>query len=655
MMDNVPRETLCDIVAQRQDILSRTGRSVLEDVKLCEGLLRDHCGEFKLEISVLLRALEEHVAADLLASQDGVPQEIVLSRLSRRLQDRHALNGEAARWAVESWALALGIVSPDDLSTLPRPKSRPSASLTIDPAGSPPLKPYTLCTGQVATAPGDLPKICDADWDRAVRHFTKGYMIAWLRDAIPGLRAVHRHGPADYLEEVAAKGEKILRGVEGCGTHTRSIGLEKFLRALGGTAPTVKASPNTLQLPPTGTGERGESVVLTISNQSRGYLYGRVSTTASWLEVTPKHFGCPSRGSCRIQVQPQLSAFSAGRIEARRAIRVESNGGDLDLPAKVEVLPPRLEVVTSRLDFGQVGLGEYGHAALGLRNSGPGFLSGAVQPQVEWLSVSPSDFRVASGQRTQLRVTINSAALRAGKMTQHEALMVRSNGGQSYVHAQAQVLPPRLHTEAQQIVVTADPEDGGTQTLTIANTGAGVLDVHASIQSSMDCALQVEPQTVSCCSGESASLVVTVEATGLASKGTPPSGKLVLETNGGNKEVPIATVLRGPWLHIETDEIDLGCYQHDPPPTGLLCMKNLGDQEVRGRIEVQDSWLETTGLGINIPPGESVCIQLQPVPEHPVKLRLKNVVRRSLSSVAHVRTNGGKADIPVRLISEYHG
>ena len=51
---------------------------------------------------MLVSALREGVAADLLASSDSVPLEVLLARLTKRLQDNLALPEDVARWAVES-------------------------------------------------------------------------------------------------------------------------------------------------------------------------------------------------------------------------------------------------------------------------------------------------------------------------------------------------------------------------------------------------------------------------------------------------------------------------------------------------------------------------------------------------------------------------
>ena len=89
-------------------IIVRYGPQICEDPRRCEALLRDFCGEHRGEIHVLIGALKDRVAADLLARNQRVPTEVLLATLTKRLQDHLALTRDAAQWAVDSWATALG-------------------------------------------------------------------------------------------------------------------------------------------------------------------------------------------------------------------------------------------------------------------------------------------------------------------------------------------------------------------------------------------------------------------------------------------------------------------------------------------------------------------------------------------------------------------
>ncbi len=103
-MNDIPRQKL-------QYIISQFGRVICDEPRRCEAMLRDLCPENKREINLLVGAAKERVAADLMTASDAVPKEILLARLTRRLYDNLGMAEEFAHWAVESWALALGVIS----------------------------------------------------------------------------------------------------------------------------------------------------------------------------------------------------------------------------------------------------------------------------------------------------------------------------------------------------------------------------------------------------------------------------------------------------------------------------------------------------------------------------------------------------------------
>ena len=110
-MNEQPRQKLCEIVA-------RHGQKVVHDARRCEGLLKDYSPQYRREVSVLVSALEERVPQDLLDSPHGTPRQVLLARLARRLSDYRALSESAAAWSANSWALALGLVSDDELKAV---------------------------------------------------------------------------------------------------------------------------------------------------------------------------------------------------------------------------------------------------------------------------------------------------------------------------------------------------------------------------------------------------------------------------------------------------------------------------------------------------------------------------------------------------------
>lgn len=137
-MNDLPRHTLSRIILEH-------GRGICDSPKRVEALLRDLCGAHRREINIIIGALEERVAAELLAARGTVPRDVLLARLAARLRDNLAYTPEAARWGVETWAVALGTMSEAELRERARAESAESgqsgAAQTVKDPEPPTAKP----------------------------------------------------------------------------------------------------------------------------------------------------------------------------------------------------------------------------------------------------------------------------------------------------------------------------------------------------------------------------------------------------------------------------------------------------------------------------------------------------------------------------------
>lgn len=142
-MNDLPRHTLARII-------SENGRAICDTPKRVEALLRDLCGAHRREINIIVGALEERVAADLMSAGNSVPREVLLARLAARLRDNLAYTPEAARWGVETWAFALGIMSEAELQERAR---KESAEADGSDASPPVRAPKPTATGAASVSP----------------------------------------------------------------------------------------------------------------------------------------------------------------------------------------------------------------------------------------------------------------------------------------------------------------------------------------------------------------------------------------------------------------------------------------------------------------------------------------------------------------------
>src|SRR6266699_2192237 len=111
--DETPRQLLREIVAHYN-------ATAWSEPARFRGLLMDLCGEnqkyFEPQINILVEVLVVKVVDDLQkSSQLSVPAEVLIPRFTQRLRAK-GFDENLARWGVESWAMALGIIPPSELS-----------------------------------------------------------------------------------------------------------------------------------------------------------------------------------------------------------------------------------------------------------------------------------------------------------------------------------------------------------------------------------------------------------------------------------------------------------------------------------------------------------------------------------------------------------
>lgn len=143
MSDEGPRELFLEAITLYPDV--RT------DAKRFESLLKDYYqGNFRKESAVLSNCVREGVPDALASVKGGAPYAVVSSPLVRRLVDNWGTTEDIARWAVDSWALALGLVQEADL----QPRFQ-SLSIVSDPPGA-----KAIVNGQfVGTTPVEITTI----------------------------------------------------------------------------------------------------------------------------------------------------------------------------------------------------------------------------------------------------------------------------------------------------------------------------------------------------------------------------------------------------------------------------------------------------------------------------------------------------------------
>jgi hypothetical protein len=107
---NIQTLSSAQIAAEKlKKIVAEYGNELIANRTQCKNIFNDRLMGTKREANVLLAALEENVPQRLLVHPDAVLTERALRNFADGLSQTMGLDEAAARWAVETWATALGV------------------------------------------------------------------------------------------------------------------------------------------------------------------------------------------------------------------------------------------------------------------------------------------------------------------------------------------------------------------------------------------------------------------------------------------------------------------------------------------------------------------------------------------------------------------
>lgn len=101
------------------EILDDYGHDLAEDHKLLKGLLKDLCHRNIKEVNILVLAVEHGVVTQLKKRAKSCPPQILFAQCQTLIETTIGLDPKVAKWAVETWAAAIGVFPP---RSIPKPK-----------------------------------------------------------------------------------------------------------------------------------------------------------------------------------------------------------------------------------------------------------------------------------------------------------------------------------------------------------------------------------------------------------------------------------------------------------------------------------------------------------------------------------------------------
>lgn len=479
-----------------------------------------------------------------------------------------------------------------------------------------------------------------------IRNVGRGYLSGRVESRVPWIAVPQPVWGCAPQETVEVKIEVSGRNLPPGDVRSQqalavwSNGGEAWIAAQASSSPPVlDVRPRVLDYGPI---TRGASRVigLEVHNVGGGRLAGRISSKVPWLRIRHAEFACTSGASVRIPVELLSGELPAGAVRIRRALLVDSDSGQATVDVSWQWARPALELDTPDLDFGSAQRGEQLRRTVTLTNSGTAELTGTVQSRVPWLRAQPATFQCAPGTTQRIEILCQTTDLPGGSTVESEALVIEANAGTQTLSASIEVLAPQLYVEAEQLDL-GEIADGEQAEVALLIGNRGALTWEGVVRPTVDW-LHVTPEHVICPPGHTIPITVTAEADLLPAGGEWRDARaLYVEGMGERRTVGARLFLIRPLLQVERRSLDFGLIGRTEVATWPLELVNAGTGELHWRIETQGTWLEVI-------PTEGVCGTGQKATVQ-VNAYALAVSGDSGQAWITVRSNGGRADLPVRV------
>jgi len=378
---------------------------------------------------------------------------------------------------------------------------------------------------------------------------------------------------------------------------------------------------------------------LVVTNRGTGALRATLQPQVPWLAVTPDEVSCEAGKSVACRLVAHTGALPAGLTRVANALQVTSNGGQISLPAEVEVLIPRLQVETPRLDFGLVALDASPQRPLVLRNVGTASLHARLVSEAPSLQVNPSEVSIEPGQRAWVQARLIGLA---EDWTDQPAVRVCWAGGEELVRASARLALPRLVVIPERVLDFGyvEPASVAEKAITISNPGGEVLNWQVEVG---DVWLEVTPSSGACRPGESVQLTARAYTLALPAESSEGQTWLQVSSNAGQTRLPVHLEVATPRLALEILELTFGASVNYEPVSQTVRVFNQGLGRLQGRIRSLVGWLRPEPQEFECETGASCAIVVTALP---AGLPPGRTVK---AAALRIESNGGDRDLDARI------
>lgn len=633
-MNEFPRTKLVEII-------NKNGINIVYEKFRIRNFLNDLCGEYILEKNILLTAMDHDIPDTLLSSSDVIPKEITIDRLVNRIKATTGLSEEPARYAIESWAIALGML-PDSREDYNFPTSS-RLNKTI------PILPIPLSPSVTITKLDELPNYFDSNWEKALSMFIDGTLTKHILQSVKNLNITNRLEESKKLYEYYKKAKQYESNAIGSDVISQNLALEEFIQSIGDVQkPKLIITPSKIKLI---LRKPGENLTgrLSFTNNGRGYLYVEISTSNQLIHVSPSRFGCVfgSREIVNITFNSSSLKIDSDVDSLVYRLFIYSNIGEKTIPIKVIIGRPQIEISPSKINLGTIPFGQYKNHRLVITNSGEANLEGQIKSQVDWLKISSKHFDLEQGDQKEFKLSFYTKGLHKLKEGQlyFKDVEVISNCGSLKIPVIFKIGYPKIFIEKTAVNLGSIVKGRSIkEKILIENKGTAILQGKIVCEATW---LRLSHKEFSCEPGNAFELIITPNTNSLLGSGDGKlySDEIVFDTDREKKVLPVRIRVVVPKLKVIPSDLSIDLGSSIESVECFFIIKNECSLNLNINVYPTEKWLKLSVQNLTCQPHTSKKVKLNVIKEHLPQIKNEN----QISANVLIKSKSIKVELPVNL------
>ena len=381
---------------------------------------------------------------------------------------------------------------------------------------------------------------------------------------------------------------------------------------------------------------------LLINNLGSGTLEVQISLSDPGFSSSPAALQLKRGESERIFISAGTQA-KPGRVRAE--IILTSNGGNQRIGVVATYLEGRLVFEPQKIDFGLLRPGEVQSRDLFVSSLGSTSQVYTLSSEQNWLSFAPQTLTLSS-EPVRIQLVAAAAAQQDGEALEQMGQLVLSSPGMppEKLEVKFTLSAPRLEAPARLDLGRIAPASLEPVEVRLANSGSTTL--HGKVLTSTPWIrlplpeFEIEPAS-------KFSLPISLDASLLAqiSETEAGNGSLVIESDGGRREIGLTAALGTPQLELSESRLDLGEVQPGQEFSRRIRISNRGNAMLRCELELETfcPWLNIAPAELSCPPGQSRELNLT-LNEEAVAARAEAT---QIVNTLNLKSNAGSFQIPI--------